>query len=320
MLQKINSLLPKIHIPSWVKRAIPVLGKASFGKLKADEWRNLFSIQLPLILIPIWSDQDYVKTSLLKNFGHLVSLVNLALKRAISPQDIQNYRHHIREYLEGSLILFQHCKLTPNHHMAIHLADCLEKYGSVRAWWSFPYERLMGSILKACHNNHIGELEITFVKNFCRAGNLSALLQDIDEFPEALKPYVDQLKGLYEPASPKPRRMSNSKLDSLGEDDLLQLIERLNRHGDDDCVWVTPKEWAAFEKDEELGYAPLPPRAQFYNRYEHKGVSFSIFEKSLNDSFVVFRSRSDEFDSFGRIEKIFVHRRAAVTAHSRVSI
>lgn len=162
MLHMINSLLPRIHIPTWIKRAIPVVGKASFGKLKADEWRNLFTIQLPLTLIPIWSGQDHIKTSLLKNFCHLVSLVNLALKRVMNMARIQHYRHHIREYLKSSMKLFPHCNLAPNHHMAIHLADCLERFGPVRAWWSFPFERLMGGILKAGHNSHIGMFFIMY--------------------------------------------------------------------------------------------------------------------------------------------------------------
>jgi hypothetical protein len=54
MLRVINSLLPQIHYPTWIKQAIPVLGKASNGKLKADEWRNLFQMQLPLILVKVW--------------------------------------------------------------------------------------------------------------------------------------------------------------------------------------------------------------------------------------------------------------------------
>lgn len=157
MLQMINSLLPRIHIPTWIKRAIPVVGKASFGKLKADEWRNLFTIQLPLTLIPLWSGRNHHKTALLKNFCYLVSLVHLALKRTMNASKIQRYRYHVEQYLQSSVKLFQHCNLAPNHHMAIHLADCLEKFGPVRAWWSFPFERLMGSILKGCHNNHIGE-------------------------------------------------------------------------------------------------------------------------------------------------------------------
>lgn len=166
MLSDINSLLPQIHIPSWIKRAIPVLGKASFGKLKADEWRNLFTIQLPLILIPIWYGNDHVQTSLLKNFSHLVSLVNLALKRVMTSDIISKYRYHIQKYLESSILLFDHCQPTCNHHMAVHLADCLEKFGPVRSWWAFPYERLMGSILKSCHNNHLGEsLFVPYLKS-----------------------------------------------------------------------------------------------------------------------------------------------------------
>jgi hypothetical protein len=81
MLEQINSLLPRIRYPSWIKRAIPVLGKASYGKLKADEWRNLFLMQLPLVLVKLWGGADRVQSSLLQNFGHLVAAVDLALRR-----------------------------------------------------------------------------------------------------------------------------------------------------------------------------------------------------------------------------------------------
>lgn len=157
MLQKINIQLARIHIPTWIKRAITAIGKASFGKLKEDEWRNLLTIQLPFILIPMWSGHDQVKASLLKNFCHLVSLINLALKRTMTGLHIKDYRHHVQCYLESCVKLFPHCNLAPNNHMAVHLADCLERFGPVRGWWSFPFERLMGSILKYCHNNHVGE-------------------------------------------------------------------------------------------------------------------------------------------------------------------
>lgn len=157
MLKNINTFLPQIHVPTWINRPIRSLGNASFGKLKADEWRNLFTIQLPLILIPMWSNGDQRSHSLLQNFAHLTSLVNLGLKRTMSRNRIKRYRHHLTQYLEGVLVLYPHSKLVANHHMAFHLADCLERFGPVRAWWSFPFERLMGGILKAGHNNHIGE-------------------------------------------------------------------------------------------------------------------------------------------------------------------
>jgi hypothetical protein len=91
VLSFINRSLVKVHILTWIQRPIPVLGKASFGHLKADEWQNLFTIQLPLILPLIWSNHNPASKALLHNFAHLVSLVNLALKRSLNNNHINRY-------------------------------------------------------------------------------------------------------------------------------------------------------------------------------------------------------------------------------------
>ncbi|KAI8447104.1 hypothetical protein BY996DRAFT_8441656 [Phakopsora pachyrhizi] len=156
MLSYINKHLPRIKVPSWVKQPLPSLGKASHGQLKADEWRNLFTIQLPLILPVYWLEKDSEKCSLFRNFAHLVSLVKCALKQSTSIDIIKEYRHHIHSYLSSSLQLFPHSNLAPNHHMTIHLADCIKDFGPVRAWWSFSMERLMGEAIKASNNNQLG--------------------------------------------------------------------------------------------------------------------------------------------------------------------
>ncbi|CAH7681974.1 hypothetical protein PPACK8108_LOCUS14657 [Phakopsora pachyrhizi] len=56
MLKKINLYLPRIHTPTSIQNPIPVLGRASHGKLKADEWRHLFTVQLSLLLPVFWND------------------------------------------------------------------------------------------------------------------------------------------------------------------------------------------------------------------------------------------------------------------------
>ncbi|KAI7958407.1 hypothetical protein MJO29_006624 [Puccinia striiformis f. sp. tritici] len=160
-------MLPRIHIPTWIKRAIPVLGKASFGRLKADEWRNLFTIQLTLVLPALWKECEPKTQSLLHNFAHLVSLVNIALASSTSTSCIAAYRHHIKSYVQSCLVLFDGIGLAPNHHMAFHLADSLERFGPSRAWWSFPMERLMGNVLKAPDNNQHGEYK-KIDSRFCR--------------------------------------------------------------------------------------------------------------------------------------------------------
>ncbi|OAV91085.1 hypothetical protein PTTG_05486 [Puccinia triticina 1-1 BBBD Race 1] len=156
LLLYVNQRLPRIMIPTCISRAIPVLGQASYGTLKADNWRNLFTIQLPLCLIPLWNSKDSYTTKLLNNFADLVSMVNLALKRKMSADIIAKYRKHNRAYLESSLGLFPDRPLAPNHHMSLHIPDSLERFGPVRAWWTFPFERLMGQVIKTCHNNRIG--------------------------------------------------------------------------------------------------------------------------------------------------------------------
>ncbi|KNZ55123.1 hypothetical protein VP01_275g6 [Puccinia sorghi] len=188
-LDFVNKLLPRIRMLTLIKRAPPVLGKSSFGSLKADEWRNLFTIQLPLILPVYWAAGG-------------------PTARFLSSK----YREHCLEYLNSCLVLFPDVTLAPNHHMSIHLADCLEKFGPSRAWWSFAMERLMGSILKASHNNRLGlsfphfYLEETFLTNYSRLGNLDALLSTPERFPAQLRPFLNQLQGFHNPpVSAEPR-------------------------------------------------------------------------------------------------------------------
>ncbi|KNZ59798.1 hypothetical protein VP01_1660g10 [Puccinia sorghi] len=232
MLLFINRLLPRIRVPTSIKRAIPILGKASFGRLKADEWRNLFTIQLPLTLPVYWAEGGSTGRSLFCNFAHLVSSVNLALKRSISSNEVSQYRYHNLEYLKSSLILFPKVTLVPNHHMSVHLADCLDKFGPSRGWWSFSMERLMGSILKSSHNNRLGQLEISFLVNFCRVGNLQALITQSDKFPPKLHPFLHQLQALYfkNLLSP-PRNLIESKyflpLDSVIEKHVTYSVDDL---------------------------------------------------------------------------------------------
>jgi lantibiotic modifying enzyme len=155
MLQQVNCLLPRLNIPSWIKGAVPVLGKASYGKFKADEWRTLFLIQLPLILVKIWGGPHCAHVSLLQNFSHLVAAVYLALKRSMTEARISMYLHHIEQYLSSSRIMFPNCPLAPNHHLSMHIGKLLSNLGPVQAWWLFPMERLMGEILQSTHNNRI---------------------------------------------------------------------------------------------------------------------------------------------------------------------
>ena len=54
-LGAIRMCLSESIIPSWLERPPTNLGEKSHGKLKADQWLQLFSVFLPLILPEIWT-------------------------------------------------------------------------------------------------------------------------------------------------------------------------------------------------------------------------------------------------------------------------
>ncbi|POW08127.1 hypothetical protein PSTT_07764 [Puccinia striiformis] len=276
-LSHINSLLPEIHIPTWIKRAIPVLGKASFGRLKADEWRNLFTLQLLLILPTYWNNGDPASQSLLHNFSNLVSLVTLALKRSMNHSSIEQYRHHIHRYIESSLLLFPDVTLAPNHHMAFHLADCLKKFGPCRAWWSFSMERLMAQVLKSSGNNRLGELEITCQTNYGRMSNLRSLLEN--KFPPSVEPVICQIKALYDPIPFTPQTQKKNPTTALAN----HLFKQL--------------------------FIPVNDRAQQLNNFSVDEVVFSTFETNRNNAVIALKPNAPL--KYAVIKNIFRHTRSA---------
>ncbi|KAF9072149.1 hypothetical protein BDP27DRAFT_1191478, partial [Rhodocollybia butyracea] len=53
-LKRVQLAVKEVIIPSWIARPPPMVGTARAGTLKADHWRALFSIHLPLALISLW--------------------------------------------------------------------------------------------------------------------------------------------------------------------------------------------------------------------------------------------------------------------------
>ena len=62
----------------------------------------------------------------------------------------------MQAYLNNIKRLFPEYKLRPNHHMALHLHGYLRLFGPVHAWWTFPFERVIGMLQRTPHNSKIG--------------------------------------------------------------------------------------------------------------------------------------------------------------------
>ncbi|OSC96416.1 hypothetical protein PYCCODRAFT_1334666, partial [Trametes coccinea BRFM310] len=79
--------------PSWMERPPRNFGSPSHGKLKADVWRTVCTVSMVMTLVRLWggSQANPRKKALLENFVHLVSAVDLAVRRSTDPERIARF-------------------------------------------------------------------------------------------------------------------------------------------------------------------------------------------------------------------------------------
>lgn len=204
-MESIWSDLQHIVVPTWLTSVPHNLGSALHGKLKADQWRFLGTAYLPLSLIRLWglptNDARSIRCrEILEVTMHLVSAVIIATSHTTSTKNAESYLFHMQAYVTGIKRLFPKYKFVSNHHMAFHIKDYLVLFGPVHAWWTFPFERLIGMLQRMPNNGKIGELEETISASYTRAANLRALplkagcpevLQNCEKiFAKLLDPYL----------------------------------------------------------------------------------------------------------------------------------
>ncbi|KAI0644124.1 hypothetical protein C8Q79DRAFT_870873, partial [Trametes meyenii] len=157
VLNAIRSDISSTYLPSWMPNPPRNFGSASHGKLKADLWRTVCTVNLVITLVRLWgSTSSTAQEKLaLKNFLHLITAVDLATRRTMSPDRAQRFDYHMLEYLRGLQYLYD-AKFVPNHHLSLHLRDCLLLFGPTWAWWAFPFERYNGLLQRLNTNNRAG--------------------------------------------------------------------------------------------------------------------------------------------------------------------
>ncbi|KAJ3016340.1 hypothetical protein NUW54_g823 [Trametes sanguinea] len=166
-------------LPSWLERPPRNFGSASHGKLKADHWRTVCTVSMVITLVRLWGSETASPKEriLLENFVHLVSAVELATKRSLNQERIDNFDDHMHQYLAGLQELFSDWHhLVPNHHLSLHLRDLLELFGPVHAWWAYPFERFNGLLQGLNTNSKTDSMPMTFMKYFYIGANVRWLM------------------------------------------------------------------------------------------------------------------------------------------------
>jgi hypothetical protein len=157
-LHELRQDITKVILPSGFTKISPEFGDISCGKLKADEWRSLLTVYLPLTVTKLWASSNHHRLHL-KGLLALSIIVNIICSTTITEALIKCYNNAIRIYLK-IIRAMNGCDLVTNHHMSLHLSLFMEQFGPCRTFWSFPYERLIGKLQRTLCTPSIGKEDI----------------------------------------------------------------------------------------------------------------------------------------------------------------
>lgn len=178
LMNHIRRVIKETETPSWLNSVPTNFGEASAGTIKADEWRNLSTVYLPIALISFWTDPQLVRPETAVKFQRildhtmlLVSAVCLICMRTMTKARCEAYLACMSTYVKDLKEVLPHFNHRPYHHLLLHLPHFVQLFGPVRSWWCFPFERVIGQIQRLLSNHHLGQMESTLLHSFLRAGN-----------------------------------------------------------------------------------------------------------------------------------------------------
>ncbi len=163
-VEKIWSDIDQLLTPSWMTSVPSQIGSSSQGKLKADQWRTLGTTHLLLSLTRLWGFQGDGSPraarclEILDVTVSLISAIVIATSHTVTSASASLYQEHMLDYINGIKRLFPDYQLHPNHHMSLHISEFLLLFGPVHSWWTFPFERLIGTVQRMPNNGKIGEI------------------------------------------------------------------------------------------------------------------------------------------------------------------
>ncbi|KAI0310269.1 hypothetical protein OF83DRAFT_1070794 [Amylostereum chailletii] len=158
ILKELWKITSRTTLPSSMARGPARFGTPGQGRIKADEWRTICLVLLPITLIIEWGNatDGEIERDLLDNFMALVTTVKWATRHMTSERirNIVQTSYHF--YCESLVEIFGEGFLSPNHHLTFHLIECLTLFGPVIGWWAFPFEQYNGIIQRIRNNGRFG--------------------------------------------------------------------------------------------------------------------------------------------------------------------
>ena len=305
------------ELPSWMSPAPPNWGATSWGKLTADQWMVVCTVHLPVTLTRLWGSLNDRRFNLLCNFMDLISAVQLATQRSITPQMIEDHERLMARYLTEMKTLFKGSTVRPIHHVALHTGDFLRLFGPTHAVQAFGGERFLEILGMQNVNNKsgtfiqslsrcvphssigVGELEATFTRAVCRSSNLQGILSDTG-LPSEVKPLLDTFHRFANEDHRGTRLADEThhpptkppKLVELAQDVRAAITHFLNR------------KYRTNKYTTDTGRWSIPQTALSLDKISIRGVIYASGEALRRDSNVIFRRVGGSSDRPGQIDSI----------------
>ncbi|THU85798.1 hypothetical protein K435DRAFT_684902 [Dendrothele bispora CBS 962.96] len=160
VMKEIYRDMDNIFLPTWMDSAPRDWGSARRGKLKANEWKMLTLVHVPITLIRLWGTHPVErKRDMLDNFMALAQALRIADFHSLQRQDIFSFNKHITHYLKTLQELYQASDesiLKPHHHALMHMGEDLAFMGPNHARNTMPCERYIHFMQNRNLNNQFG--------------------------------------------------------------------------------------------------------------------------------------------------------------------
>jgi hypothetical protein len=130
--------------------------------MKAQHWRTLFDIYIPLALLSLWQTESPIAAENAAQMGpalhtvmHLTCASIMMNKSNLTGADRERFRHSYRQHVLGLKSAFPGFEL-PSHHLVFHMYEFMDLFSNVRNWSCYNGERLIGKLRRIPNNHKIG--------------------------------------------------------------------------------------------------------------------------------------------------------------------
>ncbi|RDX40594.1 hypothetical protein OH76DRAFT_1366011 [Lentinus brumalis] len=320
VLAKLRKDMRNTVLSSWMEKPPADIGTASHGKLKADHWRTLCTVSMVITLVPLWGTTSASKSErqALDNFMHLVAAVDLATRRSMNVGRATAFDNHMEQYVRGLRDLYD-AQLVPNHHLSLHLIDCLLLFGPTHGWWAFPFERYNGLLQRIKTNSKGSEIPATLMRYFYLNAKLRWLIEAV-KWPNI--PFVSDLVRSFGSTFLGSRKgtVSAQIFDSLDDDDPSNQHQSRSQQALDSNLYhhllalINKTSTTSFgsEEDGVLDGRPfLSASAEYVHSVDHRVFTYSTSGSRRRDSYVTYSVLVNGVREIraGQIGEIFYHTR-----------